>query len=103
MSEITTGIEARQAQILRLQRDIESLQRAASVLGGKTIAKGQTKSKPKRKPRKKGTGAKVARQSKATPDQPKTRRKRKPWSAAARLAMSKKVKASWARRKQAAR
>ena len=103
MSDITTGIEARQAQILRLQRDIETLQRAASVLVGKTTATGQTPSKPKRKRRKKATAAKAARRSKATPGQPKAKGKRKPWSAAARLAMSKKVKASWARRKRAAR
>ena len=103
MSEITKAIAAKQTQITQLQSDIETLQRAASVLGGQTTAAGQQQSRPKPKRRKKGTAAKVARQSKATSGQPKTKRKRKPWSAAARLAMSKKVKASWARRTRAAR
>ena len=76
MVEITEAIVARHAQIKTLQSDIETLQRAATVLGGKTTAK-------------------------ATPAQPKT--KRKPWSAAARKAMSKRVKASWAQRKRATR
>ena len=78
MKEITEAITARQAQIKTLQSDIDALQRAASVLGGKTTAK-------------KATG------------QPKTTGKRRQWSAAARAAMSRKVKASWAKRKKARR
>ena len=35
LSEITTAIEARQAQIIQLQSDIETLQRAASIMGWK--------------------------------------------------------------------
>ena len=80
MKEITAAITARQAQIKTLQADIKALQRAATVLGGKTATK-----------------ATPARQPTSTAGQPKT--KRKPWSAAARKAMSKKVKASWAKRK----
>ena len=77
MSEITAAIAARQAQIKTLQADIDTLQRAASVLGAKTTAKatGQPKTKSKTK--------------------------RKSWSAAARKAMSEKTKASWAKRKRA--
>ena len=86
MNEITEAIAARHAQIKTLQSEIEALQRAATVLGGKTTAK-----------------ATPARQPKTSPAQPKTKRKRKPWSAAARKAMSKKVKASWAKRKRAGR
>ena len=78
MSEITKAINVRQAQIKQLQADIEALQRAASVLGGKTTAT-------------------------TSPAQPTTKWKRRPWSAAARKAMSKKVKASWAKRKRARR
>ena len=84
MSEITAAIEARQTQITQLQADIEALQRAASVLGGKTTAK-------------------AARQPTTNPAQPSAKRKRKPWSAAARRAMSKRLKASWAKRKRARR
>ncbi len=84
MSEITKAIAARQTQIAQLQSDIDALQRAASVLGGKTTAA-------------------AIRQPTTSPAQPKTKRKRKrkPWSAAARKAMSKRVKASWAKRKKA--
>ena len=36
MKEITEAIEARQAQITQLQGDIETLQRAASIMGTKS-------------------------------------------------------------------
>ena len=88
MSEITTAIEARQAQIIRLQRDIETLQRAASIMGGRTKATA------------KATSRKAPSQSRP---KPKTKRKRRPWSAASRQAMSKRIKASWAKRKRAQR
>ncbi len=86
MKEITDAITARQAQIKTLQSDIDALQRAATVLGEETTAK-----------------ATPARQPTTSPAQPKTQRKRKPWSAAARKAMSKRVKASSAKRKRARR
>ena len=86
MNEVTEAITTRQAQIKTLQSDIDALQRAAVVLGGETTAKGTP-----------------ARQPTTSPAQPSTKRKRKPWSAAARKAMSKKVKASWAKRKRARR
>jgi len=98
VSEITEAIQARQAQILQLQNDIETLQRAAGVLGGKTIAQGQptTKSKPKRKRRRGGTEAKAAGQPKTT-----RKRKRPTWSAADKRAISKRMKAYWAKRRKA--
>ena len=83
MSEITKAIAARQTQIAQLESDIETLQRAASVLGGETTAK-----------------ATPARQPTTSP-QRKAKRMRKPWSAAAKRAMSKRIKASWAKRKRA--
>ena len=86
MKQITAGIAARHAQIKQLQADIEALQRAASVLRGRTTAK-----------------ATPARQPTTSPAQPKTKRKRKAWSAAAKKAMSKRIKASWAKRKRARR
>ena len=82
MNEITAAIAARHAQIKTLQSDIDALQRAASVLRGETTTR-------------------ATRQPKTSPAQPKT--KRKPWSAAAKKAMSKRIKASWARRKRAGR
>ena len=76
MSEITDAIRARHAQIKQLQNDIDALQRAASVLGGKTTAK-------------------ATRQPKA-----KSKTKRRKLSAAARKIISEKVKASWAKRRK---
>ena len=77
MSEITAAIEARHAQISRLQSEIEPLPRAASIMDGK------------------GTTAKAAS------GQPKTKQKRSTWSAADRKAISKRMKAYWAKRRKA--
>ena len=84
MNEITTAIAVKHAQIKTLQADIDALQRAANIMGGETPAK-------------------ATRQPTTIPAQPKTKRKRKPWSAAARKAMSRRIKASWAKRQRARR
>ena len=78
MENITDAITARHAQIKTLQADVETLQRAATVLGGKTTARatGQPKTKSKRK--QKGRGM----------------------SAAARKAVSRRMKAYWAKRRK---
>jgi len=98
MSEITKAIEDRQGQIVRLQSDIEALQRAASVLGGKATVKRQstTTSKSKRKWHKKDVAAKATVQTKTT-----QKRKRSTWSAADREAISRRMKAYWAKRRKA--
>ncbi len=100
MSEITTAIAARQTQITQLQSDIETLQRAATVLGGETSTKEpKAKQKIKRKRRKR---RKMKAAAKGSPGQPKTTPKRKPtWSAADREAISKRMKAYWAKRRKA--
>ena len=83
MKEITKALTAKQAQIKKLQRDIDALMRAAGILaGGKVKAKAKTKAK-----------AKAA--------QPKAKRTRKTMSAAARKAVSKRMKAYWAKRRKA--
>ncbi len=79
MSEITTAIKARQAQITQLQSDIGALESAASILGG-GMAKA-TAAKPKAK----------------------AKRKRQKMSAAARQAVSRRMKAYWAKRRKARR
>ncbi len=81
MKEITDAITARQGQIAQFQSDIETLQRAASIMGGETTAKATDQPKTPRK---------------AT-------RKRKAMSAAARKAVSRCMKAYWATRKKAGR
>ncbi len=125
MSEITTAITARQAQIKQLQSDIEALQRAASIMGGGTTApatrqpaKPRATATPKPQPKKPRAGWSAARRAlmkaywakrkKATAAaaapaaQPTTqKRTRKPMSAAAKKALSKRMKASWAKRRKA--
>ena len=87
LSEITKAITARQNQIAQLQSDIETLQRAASIMGGRTGTTTKPTSQPKAK----------------TKPKPKTRSKRKrpKMSAAAKKAVSKRMKAYWAKRKKA--
>jgi len=87
MKEITKALAAKQGQIKKLQRDIDALMRAAGILaGGEVKAKAKTKAKAKAK-------AKAA--------QPKAKRTRKTMSAAARKAVSKRMKAYWAKRRKA--
>ena len=81
MKEITKALTAKQAQIKKLQRDIDALMRAAGILAG-----GKVKAKAKAK-------AKAA--------QPKAKRTQKTMSAAARKAVSKRMKAYWAKRRKA--
>ena len=91
MSEITTGITARQAQIKQLQSDIESLQRAASVLEGGTTARAKAVSQPKPKRRRK---AKAKPKTTAKP-------KQHVWTAAEKRAIGRRMKAYWAKRRKA--
>ena len=83
MKEITEALTAKRTQVKKLQRDIDALQRAAGILaGGKVKAKAKIKTKAK---------AKAA--------QPKAKRTRSTMSAAARRAVSKRMKAYWAKRR----
>ena len=77
MTAISKAIAAKQAQIEKLQGDIDALQKAADILGGG--------------------------KAKATAAQPKTTRKRSTMDAAAREAVSKRMKAYWAKRRKAKR
>ncbi len=89
MSEITEAIEVKQTQITQLQSDIEILQRAAGLVGGRTKATSQPKApaKPEAKPQPK----------------PKARAKPHQWSAAEKAAIGKRMKAYWAKRRAAKR
>ena len=78
MKAITDAIAARHAQIKTLQADIETLQRATTVLGGKTTGKATRQPKTKSKRKQKGQGM----------------------SAAARKAVSRRMKAYWAKRRK---
>ena len=87
MSEITSAIQARQTQIALLQSDIETLQRAASIMvGGETAPARATRQKVRSQPK-----------TKATPQPKPTRR---PMTAAQRAAVGKRMKAYWAKRRK---
>ena len=83
MKEISEALTAKHAQIKKLQHDIDALQRAAGILaGGKVKAKAKAKTKTKVKAAK-----------------PKAKRTRPTMNAAARKAVSKRMKAYWATRR----
>ena len=84
MSQFTEAIAARHAQIKTLQADIETLQRAASIMGDGATA--PAKAKPTQK---------ATARPKPKP-QPK-KKPRAPWSAARR----RRMKAYWAKRRKA--
>ena len=90
MSQLSEAIAARQTQIAQLQTEIETLQRAASIMGDGAKAPAKATPKAKAKPTPKATA-----QSKPKP-QPK-KKPRAPWSAARRQRM----KAYWAKRRKA--
>ena len=76
MKEITEALAAKHDQIKKLQHDIDALQRAAGILsGGKVKAKTKTKAKAKRT--------------------------RPTMNAAGRKAVSKRMKAYWAKQRKA--
>jgi len=66
MSQISQAIKAKEAQIRKLQADIDALQRVVSIIGGKK------------------------------PAAAKSKRRRRKMSAAARKAVSTRMKAYWA-------
>ncbi len=79
-SQITAAVASRLAQIAQLQGEVDALQSAARALGGTKTA------------RTRRSAPKTAR---------KTKTGRAPLSAAARKAVSVRMKASWARRTRA--
>jgi len=83
LNEITEAIEARQAQMTQLQRDIETLSRAAAIMGGQAEASPKATSRPTSKTQ--------------------SKQKRSIWSAADKQAISKRMKAYWAKRRKAKR
>ena len=93
MSQITQAIAARQTQITQLQSEIETLQRAVSIVGTPAQTAAKAKPKPKAKPQPK---AKPTPKAKPAPKQ-----KRRQWSAAEKAAIGKRMKAYWAKRRKA--
>ncbi len=97
MSDFSNAIAAKQAQLAQLRADVEALQRAASIIGGKSPAKKRKRGKMSAAARKalsqklKAHWAKKKAGSKPTP-----KKKRRKMSAAARKAVGKRMKAYWA-------
>ena len=106
MSEITQAIHAKQTQIIQLQREIETLQRATSVLGGEPRAKPKAQPKKRRKkaakakPAQPKAKAKAKPKSKAKPQAKVPKGKRHQWTAAEKAAIGKRMKAYWAKRRK---
>ncbi len=98
MSEITKAIAAKQTQIVQLQSDIAALQRAASVLRGTStqakVLPGRLKAKRKRR---------KAAAAKGSPGRKTTQTRKTTWSTAEREAISRRMRAYWAKRRRARR
>ena len=98
MSEITAAIAARQTQIAQLQSDIETLQRAASIVGAPATAAAKAKPKATKPNAKPQLRAKPKPKSKA-----KAKGKPHQWTAAEKAEIGKRMKAYWAKRRKAKR
>ena len=99
MSQISAAVKARQTKIAQLQRQIETLQRAASIMGGGEIA--PAKAKQKSKPKAKATQPSRPQAKPTQKATPQPTPKRRPMTAAQRIAVGKRMKAYWAKRKKA--
>ena len=99
MSQISAAIKARQTKITQLQSQIETLQRAASIMGGGETAPAKPKQKSKPKAKAKQTSRPQAKPTQKATPQPTP--KRRPMTAAERVAVGKRMKAYWAKRKKA--
>ncbi len=98
MPKISDAIAAKTAQLTQLQADLDALQRAASIMGGQTLAK---------KDRRRGKRSAAARKAlskklkahwakKKANAKPTPKKKRRKMSAAQRKAVGKRMKAYWA-------
>ena len=98
MTDISRAIAAKNAEIRELQTDLDALQRAASIIGGKTSAK-----KRKRRGKLSAAARKVLSQKlkahwakKKAVAKPAPKKKLRKMSAAARNAVATRMKAYWA-------
>ena len=103
MTDISKAIAAKQAQLTQLQADLDALQRAASIIGGKqkSPAKKRKRGKMSAAARKvlsqklKAHWAKKKAAAKPTPN-----KKRRKMSAAQRKAFGQRMKAYWAAKRK---
>ena len=103
MSDFSKAIAAKQAQLAQLQADLDALQRAATIIGGKKTSRAKTRKRGKlsaaaRKvlSRKlKAHWAKKKAVAKLTP-----KKKRRKMSAAQRKAVGQRMKAYWAAKRK---
>ena len=104
MSEITTAITARQAQIKQLQSDIGPCNvRPASWEAGQQALPRPSVSQPKPKAKAKRRRKTTAKPKTTATPKPKAKSKRKQhvWTAAEKAAIGKRMKAVWAKRRKA--
>lgn len=101
MTDITKAIAAKQAKLKQLQSDLDALQRAASIIGGKTPSTQRKRGKLSAAARKALSGKLKAHWAKKkAANKPPPKKKRRTMSAAQRKAVAKRMKAYWAKRKQ---
>ena len=92
--QITDAITTRQAQITQLQAEVNALQQAASLLSSAAQDPGPVVSFDEADALfGKRTTVRRTRAARKAPPQPKPTQKRSPWGAAAKQAMSKRMKA----------
>ena len=101
MTDIANAIKAKQSEIQQLQTDIDSLQRAASIIGGKSAVKRKRKRRGKlsaaaRKVLSQKLKAHWAKKKAAV----KPKKPRRKMSAAARKAVGRRMKAYWAAKRK---
>ena len=103
MTDLSKAIAAKQAQLTQLQADLDALQRATSIIGGKSTAK-----KHKRRGKLSAAARKVLSQKlkahwakKKGTAKPTPNKKRRKMSAAARKAFGQRMKAYWAAKRKA--
>ena len=103
MSDFSKAIAAKQAELTQLQADLDALQQAASIIGGKQ--------KSPAKKRKRGKLSAAARKvlsqklkahwaKKKAGSKPTPKKKRRKMSAAQRKAVGKRMKAYWAAKRK---
>ena len=102
MTDISEAIKSKQARLTQLQADLDALERAASIMGGKAGAKARKRrgkmSAAARKALSQKLKAHWAKKKAASKSTPK--KKRRKMSAAQRKAVGKRMKAYWAAKRK---
>ena len=104
MSDFSKAIAAKQAELTQLQADLDALQHAATIIGGKKTSPAKT---PKRRGKMSAAARKVLSQKlkahwakKKAVAKPTPKKKRRKMSAGQRKAFGQRMKAYWAAKRK---